>query len=96
MKIIGKTEGGGFIVTASEAELVNIAGFTYQSSMRTEDRPSVGKEIKVSRLWEALSASRDRKDDIAKLANQLRAAAGRVDTINQALAAPIVEVEVKS
>ena len=95
MKIIGKTENCGFILTATEDELANIVGHDYPSRMKNDQRPAVGKEIKVSGLWSALVVSRNRKSEIAELANKLRAIAVRVDSINQALASPIVEVEVK-
>lgn len=96
MKIIGKTGSSGFIVTASLEELCQIMGFYQSYGMKEAEKPDVGKDIKVSDLYQALSVSRARKEEITKLANELRKAAGRVDTINQALAAPIVEVEVKS
>ena len=92
MKIIGKTQYG-LIVETNADELAQIAGFQYASSMKADDRPDIGKEIKVSKLYSALNVSRERKEDIAKLANQLRVVAGRVDSINQALAAPIIEVK---
>lgn len=95
MKIIGRMDNG-FIVTASEQELAEIAGFRYSSSMKSDCRPEIGREIRVSKLFEALRVSRERKEDIEKLANDLRRVAGRVDSINQALSAPIIEVEVKS
>lgn len=94
MKIIGKTQYGLIVETHAD-ELAQVAGFYNASAMKADDRPDIGKEIKVSKLYSALSVSRERKEDIAKLANQLRVVAGRVDSINQALAAPIVEVEVK-
>ena len=95
MKIIGKTDSDGFIVTATGDELAKICGFAYLTSMPNDKRPSAGMEIKVTELYRALVVSRERKNEIAELANKLRTAAGGVDSINQALAAPIVEVEVK-
>jgi hypothetical protein len=93
MIIIGKAADGSFIVTAQETEMANICGFSYASSMPNGKRPEVGMRIEVSQLYQALCASRERKADIAKLADDLRKVAGRVDSINQALASPIVEVK---
>ena len=95
MKIIGKTDTG-FIVAISENEIANICGHSYSNTMKAAEQPAIGREVKVSELYRALVVSRERKEEISKLANQLRVAAGRVDTINQALASPIVEVEVKA
>ena len=96
MKIIGKTGSSGFIVTAGMEELCQVMGFHSSYGMKDSEKPDVGRDIKVSDLYQALSVSRERREEIAKLANQLRTVAGRVDSINQALASPIVEVEVKS
>jgi hypothetical protein len=96
MKIIGKNSSDGFIVLANREELCQVMGFYSSYGMKEADKPDIGKEIKVSDLYQALSVSRERRDEISKLANQLRTVAGRVDSINQALASPIVEVEVKS
>lgn len=95
VKIIGKTDTG-FIVTANEHELAHICGFGYPSELKGSMSLAVGREIQVSKLYQALEVSRARRDDIATLADKLRQIAGRVDTINQALAAPIVEVEIKT
>lgn len=96
MKIIGNT-AGGYMVDVNANELANIMGHDSNYSFERSGSPklSIGSEIKVSKLFEALSVSRGRKKDIADLAEALRKVAGRVDTINQALAAPIIEVEVK-
>ena len=96
MKIIGKQTEISFIVLASGDELAQIAGFSYVSLMKDLMRPQVGREINVSELYRALNASRERKAEIAELANKLRVVAGRVDSINQALASPIIEVEIKT
>jgi len=96
MKIIGTMGRGEFLVQADENELAKIMGVHSTYGMKDAEKPAVGKEIKVSELYQALQVSRERKEEIAKLANQLRTVAGRVDSINQALASPIVEVEVKS
>ena len=93
MKIIGNIGRDAFIVTATEDELAKIAGYTYASAMPNGHKPEAGKEIPVSDLYKALCSSRERKAEIADLANKLRSAAGRVDSINQALATPIVEVK---
>ena len=96
MKIIGKTSDSGFIVTASEDELCKFMGHNSSYGLKESDKPAIGKEIKCSDLYAALRVSRERKKEISDLAEALRKVAGRVDSINQALAAPIVEVEVKS
>lgn len=92
MKIIAKGTGSLFLAEISEAEIANIAGHTYTSGVPV-GVISVGKEINVADLWRALSISRERHAELAKMATQLRAAATRVDSINAALANPIVEVK---
>lgn len=94
MKIIGQATTGVFICTATEDELCQVAGHAGSYGLKDIDKPQIGRELKVSELWRALNVSRQRKGEITKLANELRATAGRVDSINQALAAPIIEVEV--
>ena len=96
MKIIGKTSNSEFIIVAADSELAMICGFSYSSSMPEKLRPDIGREIKVASLYAALCVSRARKADIAGLANSLRTVAGRIDSINRALAEPIVEVEVQA
>lgn len=93
MKIIGKSGNNEFIVTATEYELAHIAGYSYPTQMKDGTKPEVGREVAVSALFQALCISRERKVEIAALAESLRKVAGRVDSINQTLAAPIVEVK---
>ncbi len=90
MKIIGKGGRDRFIVEASDWELANICGFSYPSQMK-ENRLEVGSEVQVTKLFEALSVERKRKEEIAGIAASLRKAADRVDSINAALDCPIVE-----
>ena len=94
MKIIAQANTDRFIVEADGSELAQVMGFSGTYSLKDGDKLAVGKEIKVSPLWRALEVSRGRKAEIADLANKLRTAAGRVDSINQALVEPIVEVKV--
>jgi len=96
MKIIGTIGSDRFLVEATGNDLAQVMGFHSTYGLKDADKLAVGKEIKVSPLYQALQASRERKGELAELANKLRSAAGRVDSINQALAAPIVEVEVKA
>ena len=94
MKIVAKVNENEVLVQATKNELANIIG--HGSTYDLKDRGGEfipGACINVSPLWEALSISRARKDDIAKLAKDLRTVAGKVDTINQALASPIIEVK---
>lgn len=93
MKIIASISSNRFLVDASADELAQIMGFNSAYSLKDPNKPDIGKEIKVSPLFRALEVSRERKAEIASLADQLRKAAGRVDSINQALAEPIVEVK---
>lgn len=96
MKIIGTMGNDRFLVEATGDDLARVMGFANTYGLKDGDKLGVGKEIKVSLLYQALQVSRARKDEIAELANKLRAAAARVDSINSNLAAPIVEVEVKA
>lgn len=91
MKIIASVSSSKFLIEATETELANIAGFTYPNSIQSSLK--VGNEIKVAELWRVLEISRGRHDELAKMATQLRTAATRVDSINTALANPIVEVK---
>lgn len=93
MKIIGTVGSDLFLVEASSNDLAQLMGFASAYNLKDGDKLAVGKKIEVSPLYQALQVSRARKDEIAELANKLRAVAGRVDSINQALAAPIVEVK---
>lgn len=96
MKIYAQMGNGHFLVEASESELAQIMGFASNYTLPEASKPKIGREVKVCELYQALAASRERKAEIARLADQLRQAAKRVDSINEALAAPIVEVEVKA
>ena len=94
MKIIAKARDDVFIVEARGDELAQVMG--HNSAYALKDRTAqlaIGVDIKVSPLYQALQVSRQRKAEITQLAEALRKVAGRVDSINQALAEPIVEVE---
>lgn len=93
MKIIAAVNEGEYLIQASKDELAQILGFNGAYYLKEGNKLAVGREIKVSPLYQALQVSRQRKTEIATLADQLRKVAGRVDSINQALAEPIVEVE---
>ena len=90
MKIIASIDRSKFLVEMTETEIANIAGHAYPSHIQPQI--VVGREIKTAELWRVLEISRERHSDLAKMATQLRAAATRVDSINAALANPIVEV----
>jgi HAMP domain-containing protein len=93
VKIIAAVNAYTFLVEANVEELVRIAGRNSSYGMPADEKPAVGKTIEVNDLWNALTVSVSRRDDIAKLAESLRKEAGRIDTINQALANPIVMVK---
>ena len=93
MKIIATTGNDRFLVEATNYELANVMGYGYPSELKNESRLAVGKEIPVSKLWQALSITRSREEEVAKLAEGLRKLADRVDGVNATLAAPIVEVK---
>ena len=95
MKIIAKVNDSRFLVEAEADELAQVMGFSGYYYLKDGNKLAVGKVVNVSPLYRALEVSRGRKAEIAALAEQLRKTAGRVDTINQALAEPIVEVEVE-
>lgn len=78
------------MVEVHETEIAKIIGFAYSGEIKGGIR--VGQEVKVADLWVALEISRGRYAELAKMATQLRTAATRVDSINAALANPIVEV----
>lgn len=95
MKIIGSAGDSKFILEANEYEIANIMGFDYPREAREKKQEiAVGRDVQVSPLWKALSVSRARMKEIAELANGLRKKADQVDSINTALAEPIVEVKV--
>lgn len=91
MKIIGKAASNRFIVEMTEYEIANVAGFDYPSEMKDRNKPDVGSEVQVSKLFAALSVERKRRAEIEGLAASLRKVADRVDSINAALDCPIVE-----
>lgn len=91
MKVIAVVDSSKFLIEASAMEIANIIGYSYPSSIK--GGVNVGQEIKVSDLWRVLEISRERHDELAKMATQLRTAATRVDSINAALSNPIVEVK---
>lgn len=94
MKIIAEVNSDRFIVEATSSELAQIMGFagTYHLKDRAHQL-AVGRDVQVTPLYQALEVSRERKEEIAGLAEELRKAADRVDSINNALASPIVEVK---
>lgn len=93
MKIIATTTSNGFLIEATSDELAQIMGFGSHYSLKEGNKLEINKVIQVTPLWRALTVSRERKAEITALAIQLRKTADRVDTINQALAEPIVEVK---
>ena len=91
MKIIAAMRPNEFLVQMTDLEIARVLGFGFVSEVKPS--LSVGQEIKVADLWRALEISRERHDELAKMATQLRTAATRVDSINAALSNPIVEVK---
>jgi hypothetical protein len=88
MQIIGKGGHNEYLVSASEEELAQIAGYNY--SFPSGERPEVGRKIAVSRLWNALQVERSRPYKLKEMAEQLRSVAKSVDAINEALECPII------
>lgn len=93
MKILAKISDSKMIVEVSTTEVAHILGYTYESEIKSRGALDVGSEIKVSGLFKALNASRDRKDELARMAHGLREAAKKIDSINTALEEPILVVE---
>lgn len=94
MKIVATISDDRFLVEATKSELSSIAGFQYvNEAEKAGYKFPIGCQFNVSELWAALAVSRSRKTEIAAMAESLRKVAGRIDGINQALAAPIVEVQ---
>lgn len=93
MKIVAKTGSGSFLVDATEHELARIMGFAYTNSIPADKKLDLGREVDVSRMYEALAVERERMDDVQKLANGLRSVADRVEKINAALSCPLIEVK---
>ena len=93
VKIIAKVSDTRWLVEANNYELANVMGFGYPIELKGNNELIVGREITLSKLWEALSITRGRKKDVAAIAESLRKLAGRIDSINQTLAAPIIEVK---
>lgn len=64
-----------WLIQSTEDEIAKITGVSYASSMRKEDRPSIGTEIKVSDSWNDLCAFRGAKDKLKTAAETLRGVA---------------------
>jgi hypothetical protein len=93
MKIIASTYRDNFLCEVSADEIAKIAGYSYTTSMPNGSRLEVGQTIQVSKLWDALSFVRDRKDEVAKCAAQLKTISTRLNSVNETLAQPIIEVK---
>ena len=93
MKILARVSESRLIVEIGTHEIANILGYNYESEIKARGALNVGNEINVSVLFKALNASRDRKDELARMANGLRDAAKKIDSINAALEEPILVVE---
>ena len=95
MKIIGSVGDGKLLVEAHKDELAKIAGYQYADygDGAKALKFNIGVEIAVNALWQALEVTRGRIKEVSDLAAALRKTADRVDTINAALKAPIVEVK---
>ena len=93
MKVIGKVNSSTFLVQASEDDLAKIMGFRHSSYVPAADKPEVGRELQVSELWDVLNITRERHEEIKKMAASLRGEATRLDKVNNTLAKPIIETE---
>lgn len=94
MKIIAKVSDGRFLVEATSTELAQVMGFNSTYELKERDNTfHVGRDVQVSQLWSALAVTRGRQKEVAELAERMRKLADRVDSVNKALAAPIVEVK---
>ena len=58
MKIVAKTGSGSFLVDATEHELARIMGFAYTNSIPADKKLDLGREVDVSRMYEALAVER--------------------------------------
>lgn len=89
MKIIASTGHEKFLVEATADELAQVMGHSWGSTIK--DRLTIGADVKITRLYQALQVERTRQDRVTKLANDLRQVAKEVDTINAALDCPIID-----
>lgn len=94
MKIIATVSSDRFLVEATKEEIAKVMGHSCTYAMKDADRTiRVGADVQVSPLWSALEVTRGRQSEVANLATQMRKLADRVDSVNKALAAPIIEVK---
>lgn len=93
MKVIAVINQEEFMVEISKDEIAHIAGYPSAVHMGSKTGIGVNSVINVSKLWRALSVSRERKEDITNLSMQLQKIAGRLEYLNQALAEPIIEAQ---
>lgn len=91
MKIIASTYNDHFLCEISADEIARICGLPYSTNLNP--RPAVGQTIQVSKLWEALSFVRTRKEEVEKCAAQLKTLSTRLKSVNETLAQPIIEVQ---
>lgn len=95
MKVIANIEpatnytGGKWLVEIDASETAMLQGF---QSWDKAPKLYVGAAIKVQELYNALQVERRRPDELKGMAKSLRDAADRVDSINSALASPIINV----
>jgi TfoX/Sxy family transcriptional regulator of competence genes len=93
VKIIASISSDKFLLEATDDEIAQITGNGSAWAVREKWKPAVGLTVQVSALWKALDASRERTEELAALAVKLRNAADKVDSINKAVKAPIIEVK---
>lgn len=93
MKIIALVSSGKFLAEVSDDEVAQIMG--YPSAYRLEERlkPKVGSEVKVDSLFQVVTISRERKQDVVDLVDSLRKQANRLEKMNEAMAEPILTVK---
>lgn len=80
MRIIGKTDGSGFIVEASAKELANVAGFYWEGDDKCP-RLQVGRVLEVGAMYTRLTALKRAESELAGAQTTLRAVADLLDPI---------------
>lgn len=90
MKIIAKTKHG-FVVTASEDELIHLVGHEYLSSLPAGVKLDIGASIQVGKMWDHLYRLAKTRGELKKAAESLRAAADVAVEVAPVLCPPVVE-----
>lgn len=79
MKIIGNTEGNQLLLTAKKEEIYNLVGFNSQYDDGAPKEFRIGCEIDVHKMFSQLNELANSKQDMEKIAKDLRKVAAKFD-----------------